>query len=237
MMRRFVRLLGTLMIVAGIGTLAWAGLVWQWQDPFTYVYTHYQQHRLAAQYEKRLAHYRPVALPAHVSLAVERRSIAREAARYRHERRRGDALGRMKIPRLGLNIILVNGTDHDTLTRGPGRDLRTFMPGQGQLVYVAGHRTTYSAPFSHIDSLHAGDRVRVELPYATFVYRITGHRIVRADDLAVLKSRGREELILQACHPRFFATHRYLAYAKPVEVIPRSGPSYAPAGEALAAAG
>ena len=53
---------------------------------------------------------------------------------------------------MGLNMILVNGTDHDTLKKGPGRDLRTFMPGENRLVYIAGHRTTYLAPFSHIDS-------------------------------------------------------------------------------------
>ena len=223
------------MIVAGAGTLAWALLVWQWQDPFTYLYTHYQQHRLASQYEKRLAHYRPVPLPAHASLAVERRNIARAAARYRTESRRGQAIGRMKIPRLGLNIILVNGTDHDSLTRGPGRDLRTYMPGQGQLVYVAGHRTTYLAPFSHIDSLQKGDRVTIELPYATFEYRITSHRVVPANDLAVLRTHGREQLILQACHPRFFATHRYLAYATPVQVRPRGGTPYTPPLQQLAA--
>ena len=111
--------------------------------------------------------------------------------------------------------------------KGPGRDLRTFMPGQGKLVYIAGHRTTYLAPFSHIDRLRRGDRVTIEMPYATFVYRITGHRIVPGDDLTVLDSHGREALELQACHPRFFATHRYIAYALPVEVIPRGGKALA----------
>jgi sortase A len=236
MMRRFVHLLGTLMIVAGIGTLAWALLVWQWQDPFTYAYTHYQQHRLAKAYEQRLQQYRVPAPRPHASLAAERRGIRQEAARYRRDSHRGEAIGRMKIPRLGLNIILVNGTDHDSLTHGPGRDLRTYMPGQGQLVYVAGHRTTYLAPFSHIDSLRRGDRVTIELPYATFVYRVTKHRVVAADDLAVLRSHGREVLILQACHPRFFATHRYLAYATPVQVTPRGGTPFAPAVEQVAAA-
>ena len=96
-------------------------------------------------------------------------------------------------------MIFVNGTDHESLKKGPGRDLRTFMPGQGQLVYIAGHRTTYLAPFSHIDSLRAGDRVTLEVPYATFVYRIVRHRIVPSDDLSVLKSHRHEVVILQAC--------------------------------------
>ena len=92
------------------------------------------------------------------------------------------------------------------------------MPGEGQLVYVAGHRTTYSAPFSHIDRLRKGDLVTLRMPYATLVYSVTGHRIVGADELSVLKSHGHEVLALQACHPRFFATHRYIAYAKLVSV-------------------
>ena len=64
----------------------------------------------------------------------------------------------------------------------------------------------------------------IELPYATFVYGITGHTIVPADDLAVLRSHGREQLALQACHPRFFASQRYIAYARPIqiELVPAS---------------
>jgi sortase A len=224
-MRRGARILGTLMVVGGVLTLLWVVVVWQWQDPFTALYTRWEQHRLASSYDERFTKFHPLQ-PAGDSLAAERLTIAREAARYRRQSKRGEAIGRIKVPRLGLNMILVNGTDHDTLEKGPGRDLRTYMPGQGQLVYIAGHRTTYLAPFSHIDSLRPGDRVTLELPYATFVYRIARSRIVPSDDLAVLQSHGHEVVILQACHPRFFATHRYLAYALPVRVEPRAGPAY-----------
>ena len=77
----------------------------------------------------------------------------------------------------------------------------------------------------------AGDTITLEMPYATFVYRVTHHIIVPANDLGVLKSGRRELLALQACHPRFFATHRYIVYAKPVKVIPalKYGLAYAPA--------
>ena len=224
-MRRTARILGTLMVVGGVLTLLWVVVVWQWQDPFTALYTRWEQHRLASSYDERFTKFHPLQ-PAGETLAAERLTIKREAARYRGESKRGEAIGRIKVPRLGLNMILVNGTDHDTLEKGPGRDLRTYMPGQGQLVYIAGHRTTYLAPFSHIDSLRRGDSVTLELPYATFVYRITRHRIVRSTNLSVLKSHDREVVILQACHPRFFATHRYLAYAVPVRVEPRVGPAY-----------
>ena len=103
---------------------------------------------------------------------------------------------------------------------------RTFMPGQNRLVYIAGHRTTYLAPFSHIDAIRRGDAIRIEMPYATFLYRAVGHRIVAATDLSVLRSPRHEQLELQACHPRFFATHRYIVYARLATVLPRGGAPY-----------
>jgi sortase A len=82
-------------------------------------------------------------------------------------------------------------------------------------VYVAGHRTTYSAPFSQINLLRRGDPITIRMPYGTFRYLVTRHRIVPATDVAVLRSTDREQLILQSCQPRFSATHRYLVYARP----------------------
>jgi sortase A len=220
-----MRLLGTLLVVAGSLTLVWAVLVWQWMDPFTALYTKWKQHQLAAQYDKRAAAFRP---PSGVgsTLAAEQRAVAREAFAYRHEVTRGEAIGRIKIPRLGLDMVLVNGTDHETLKKGPGRYLGSYMPGEHELVYIAGHRTTYLAPFAHIDSLRLGDRVTFELPYATFLYEIRWHDIVPADDVDRLSSHHREVLALQACHPRFFASHRYIAYAILIRVEPKGGRPY-----------
>ena len=220
-MKRFARISGALLIAAGVLTLAWALLVWQWQDPFTALYTHWQQDKLAHALGREFAAYAP-ARGSHRTLAAERRVIADEAARFRRDAKRGQAIGRIVIGRIGLNMVVVNGTDHDSLTKGPGRDLRTAMPGQNRLVYIAGHRTTYLAPFAHIDAIRTGDYVRLEMPYATFLYRATRHRVVTADDLSVLRSPRHELLELQACHPRFFATHRYILYAKLVAVQPRS---------------
>src|SRR5919201_3232654 len=204
-MRRGLRIVGTVLLAAGVGAVAWALTVWAWQDPFTAIYTKIQQHRLARQYNRFAAAYDAPQL-ANTSLAAVRRLIAQEAREYRMTTHRGQPIGRIVIPRLGLNMVLVNGTDHDSLKRGPGRDLRTYMPGEGKLVYVAGHRTTYLAPFSDIDSMRVGDPITFSVPYGTFRYTVTGHVVVPADDLARLRSRGYEQLVLQACHPRFFAT-------------------------------
>lgn len=228
---RWSRRLGLVLIVVGALTIMWALVVWRWQDPFTALYTRYEQHQLSRTYERR-AHAFALTPPTTVKVVAasagrtnagvlrEREAVARDASRYRAASREGDPLGRIVIPRLDLDMVFVNGTDGSTLRRGPGRDLETYMPGQNRLVYIAGHRTTFLAPFAHIESLRRGDRVKLELPYATFTYAVTRHVVVAADDLAVLRSGRHEVLALQACHPRFFASHRYIVYARPVEIAP-----------------
>lgn len=226
-MRRFARPLGTLLVLAGVGMLAWSLAVWAWKDPFTAAYTLWQQDRLERSYEGRLA-----AVGVDVSTAFDisvstktlrlteeqRKELAAAARKYRKSLREGDAIGRLEVPRLGVDMVMVEGTAPATLQKGPARYRKSFLPAEGELIYVAGHRTTFGAPFSRIDRLREGDRVFVDVPYGRFEYRITRHRIVRADQIEVLKSKGVEELALQACHPRFFASHRYIAYAVPVGV-------------------
>ena len=236
-MRRLSRITGTVLAVAGLGMLAWVLVVWRWQDPFTALYTHWKQRQLSQAYEHRFIEYRPVQLRHdNASVSATTKAIAREARLYRLHSARGQAIGRIRVPRLHLNMILVNGTDHDTLKKGPGRDRRTYMPGEGQLVYIAGHRTTYLAPFAHIERLRSGDGVTLDVPYATFRYRVYKHRIVAANEMSVLRSHGVEVVELQACHPRFFASHRYIAYARLMRIEPRGGAAFEPPATALAAA-
>jgi sortase A len=220
-MRRAARLVGTLLIATGVLGLTWVVLVWQWQDPFTALYTHVEQRHLASQYQHRAAAFEPRVHVAGRDLAVVRRDVASEALRYRRSLKPGDAVGRLKIGRIGLNMIVVQGTDHDTLKKGPGHYLASSLPGEGGLIYVAGHRTTYLAPFSHIDDIRNGDYMTFEVPYATFTYRAFRHYVVAASNLSVLVDHGREVLRLQACHPRFFATHRYIVDARLVAFTPR----------------
>ncbi len=239
-MRAATRATGTFLAGAGVLGLAWTLLVWQWQDPFTALYTAYQQRRLAAAYDRMVALYRPPPLPLPggrsrslptspqaSSRQVVVAAVRRQARAFRHDLRDGQPLGRLRVPRLGLSSVVVAGTDTESLKKGPGWYTGTHLPGEGELVYIAGHRTTYLAPFAHIDRLRPGDLVRLEMPYATFLYRVRSHVIVPADDLARLRSPGREVVALQACHPRFFATHRYIVYAEPVRVLPRGGRAYA----------
>lgn len=217
-MRRFLRVLGTVLIVAGIAMLAWAFAVWRWEDPFTSLYTTYEQRGLSSGLDKRFASYEPAVVAP--TQPLDRAELAAEARRYRQQTSTGEGIGRIEVPRLGVRMVLVYGTDTDSLKRGPGLDPHTFFPGQNRLVYIAGHRTTYAAPFSKIESLRAGDTITVEMPYGTFIYTVTGSRIVAANDLSVLKSKRYEQIALQACHPRFFASQRWITYGRLTKVVP-----------------
>jgi sortase A len=216
--RRGTRILGTLLLAAGTLTLVWVIVVWRWQDPLTALYTHYEQQQLARAYVRRAATFHR-RLARHDLVSV-RASVAAEARAYARTLRRGDPFGRITIGRIGLKMMVVQGTDHDSLTRGPGHYLSTGLPGEGRLIYIAGHRTTYLAPFSDINDIRVGDYISLQVPYGTFTYRVVSHYVVSDADVAVLRNTGRELLRLQACHPRFFATHRYIVDARLVGVAP-----------------
>jgi sortase A len=235
-LRRTLRWLGAVLIASGAALVIWTATVMLWEDPVTNLYTSYRQHSLADAFEERVDSWR--LRPSVTGTAADTESprpgavrttptepgppprplkpgeLRLAAAAYHREAAEGSAIARVTIPRLGLRVIVVNGTSSDDLRAGPGRHLQTAMPGEGRLVYIAGHRTTFGAPFARIDRMQPGDEVRVEVPYATLTYRVTGHTIVDDNDLSVLAPGSSERLALQACHPRFFASQRYIVWAR-----------------------
>ena len=92
---------------------------------------------------------------------------------------------------------------------------------------IAGHRTTFGAPFRHINSLRSGDAITVALPYATFHYKVFKHEIVDSDDWSIIRDRGFDTLVLSACHPLYSAEQRWIVYARLVRVVPAGGTPYA----------
>jgi sortase A len=221
------RRIGTVLIVAGLLVLAYAAAVLFWRDPVTDVYNRYQQHRLSGQLEREFEAWRPVEDPG-PSLAARKSAIAREAARFARQVRSGQALGRIEIPRLGVNVVFVHGTSWSSdLSRGPGHYERTSFPGLGKTVGIAVHRTTFGAPFRHIDRLDPGDAIVLQLPYGTFRYRVFGHEIVDSDDWSVVRNRGFDTVMLSACHPLYSASQRWIVYGRLVEVKPRDGEAFA----------
>lgn len=221
------RRLGTILMGAGLLALAYAAAVLLWRDPVTDLYARYQQHRLSEQLEREIEAWHPMTVP-NQSLAAREDAIAREARRFQRSVRLGQALGRIEIPRLGVKVVFVQGTRWaNDLSRGPGHYVRTSFPGLGKTVAVAGHRTTFGAPFRHIDRLDPGDAVVLELPYGTFRYRVFAHEIVDSDDWSVVRNRGFDTVMLSACHPIYSASHRWIVYGRLIEVQPRGAEAYA----------
>ena len=139
-------------------------------------------------------------------------------------------MGRLIVPRLEIDPVFVNGTRWGAdLSRGPGRYPETSLPGLGTLTAIAGHRTTFGAPFRHIDRLKAGDEVVLELAYGTFRYRVVGHEIVDDEDWSVIEPRPYETLVLSACHPLYSASQRWIVYARLDRVELPDGSVYTPA--------
>ncbi|HYF25399.1 MAG TPA: class E sortase [Baekduia sp.] len=157
------------------------------------------------------------------SRAVLRAQARRFAARLSP----GAAVGRLQVPRLGLDDVVVQGTGAAQLREGPAHYEATALPGQGATVAIAGHRTTHGAPLRDADRLRGGDLVIVRMPYGTYRYRVTATRVVAPGAVEVLRSRpGRERLVLTTCHPRTSSSRRLVVFAAPERgSAPLRGPS------------
>jgi sortase A len=126
----------------------------------------------------------------------------------------GHALGRIRLPTLHRSYVVVQGTDSASLRKGPGHYPDTALPGEPGTVAIAGHRTTYLAPFRSIDQLHPGDPIVLQMPYGSFTYRVQDTRIVEPTALWVTRDVGYQRLVLSACHPLYSASHRIVVFAK-----------------------
>ncbi|MCW3016477.1 MAG: class sortase [Solirubrobacterales bacterium] len=120
----------------------------------------------------------------------------------------GHAAAKLTIPRIALERIVVRGTASSDLRRGPGLYADLAWPGRGRVSAIAGHRTTWGAPFRHIDALRPGDRIVLQVPGRVLRYRVTGTRIVDPGDRSVLDPGRRTVLVLTACDPPASSRHR-----------------------------
>jgi sortase A len=228
MFRMVLRGLSTVLIVAGSLLILDAGITLAWQEPITAIYAQIQQDQLGSD----LKHLEAQALTAPVQRALRRmasptRKIAFLARNFRRTVKEGHALGRIKIPRIGASFVVVQGTGTGDLQKGPGHYPSTPLPGMSGTVGIAGHRTTYLAPFRHVDSLKPGDSITIDMPYGHFTYNVERTRIVKPTALWITQPVGYPRLVLSACHPLYSASNRIVVFARLVSEVPR--------GQALAA--
>ena len=203
-LRRAVRIVGVLLVVAGLGVggyVAWT----LWGTGFT---TQRWQDQLRPGLEDRItraAHDHRPAPPTVTKVP-------------------GDAVAIIKIPRIHLNMVVVQGTDTESLKKGPGHYVDTAFPWQPHgRVAIAGHRTTYLHPFYSLDAVQKGDPIVLMTEYGTFRYEVTGKYVTAPDGILpdgsyVLDQTSRPTLALTTCNPRYSAAQRLIVIADRVDV-------------------
>jgi sortase A len=221
-MARLGHILSIALITAGLVVLVDVGVTLAYREPVSSIYGSIKQGEAADQLKGIEAQY-PSAADRRAIARVRntRRRIAILAQRFAGQTSSGEAIGRILAPAMdGLNIVVVQGTDTASLEKGPGHYPQTPFPGQGGTVGIAGHRTTYLAPFRHIDSMRRGDRIVLEMPYATFYYRVQKTAIVDPSDVGIVRNVGYDRLVLSACNPLYSAAQRYIVFARLIREKP-----------------
>lgn len=232
--RSALRGLSTVLIVAGTLLLADAVTTLVWQEPVSAFFAKQDQNRLADDLES-LEKAPPSRLEER-ALAVLDRPTQRIAFLARAQRRRaaeGVAVGRIEIPKIGADYVVVNGTNPDDLQKGPGLYPQTPFPGVPGTTAIAGHRTTYGAPFRKVDQLERGDEIVVDMPYARFTYEVEKQEIVDPSAVEVIRRVGHDRLVLSACHPLYSAAQRIIVYARLVETEPQGAAASGPGSKTL----
>jgi len=210
---RFSRILSITLITAGLVVLADAGVTLLWQEPVSAAYGSLQQSRADDRLDE-IADEFAASGAGDIDEDDPTKRMKLLARRFVDQVSNGDPIGRIEIDAIGVNKVLMNGTDTATLQAGPGRYPQTPLPGVGSTTAVAGHRTTYGAPFRRINELDRGDEIRVEMPYGAFTYEVERHEVVSPERFEVTKPVGYEQIVLTACHPLYSAAQRWVTFAR-----------------------
>jgi sortase A len=221
--RGILHAVSTVLIVSGVLLLADAGLTVGWQEPLSAVYNHFEQSSLSGQLDDdaggKLAP-TPIEKRALKTLPDAKSRIAFAARALDRKIKTGQPIGRIRIKRIDVDKVIVEGTTTDVLPKGPGHYPAQPLPGAPGTVAIAGHRTTYGAPFRDVDKLRKGDQIVMEMPYAKVTYAVERLRIVKPSDTWVTARRSFNRLVLTACHPLYSAAQRIVVFAKQVKAEP-----------------
>jgi sortase A len=229
--RRLSRLLANTLIVLGVLCLLDVVVTMLWQEPLTAIYATIEQGELHGNLKQLESRIPSEALTAQLALARDaHKRIALLAAQLEASAKSGSAVGEIDIPRIKASYALVKGTGTEELEEGPGiywhgEYPQSHFPGAAGLTAIAGHRTTFLAPFRHVEELRPGDPIVITMPYARFLYKVARTKIVVPEDVAAVMHPGRGvALVLSSCNPPFSAAQRILIEATLASVTPR-GPA------------
>lgn len=219
-----MRFLAAVVATAGALLIADAALTVAWQEPVSALIASREQSLLRGQLDDLDRQSADDARGVR-GMRDERARLARLAARARARAREGHAIGSIRFPTLGRRYVMVQGTDLASLRKGPGHYPDTPFPGERGTVAVAGHRTTYLAPFRALDKLEKGDRIELEMPYGRFTYTVEATRIVAPTALWVTRRVDHDRLVLSACHPLYSASQRIVVFARLASEAPVGAPA------------
>jgi sortase A len=212
--RPVVRFVASVLITSGVLMLLDAALTVTWQEPVSAFIAARQQSSLEGELDME----QPVLDRVRTETAKEpdpRKRVKKLAVAWGDHVKSGDAVGRIDFPTLDRKYVVVQGTTTSVLRKGPGHYPDTTMPGEGGTVAIAGHRTTYGAPFRTIDKLKKGQPIVVTTPYGKLTYEVEKTQIVAPTALWVTdRVPGAERLVLSACHPLYGASERLIAFAR-----------------------
>ena len=216
--KRVGRIAGVALVTAGVVVICDVAITLAWKEPVSSLYAAIAQSNAEGDVEELEDSFPEATGP---DQATIRRRARKLANKFTDEVETDEGIGRIEIPEIDAKYALVQGTDLDALKKGPGHYPKTSFPGQGDTVGVAGHRTTYLAPFRHIDELERGDEIVLEMPYASFTYEVAHKRIVEPDTLGVVRRVKTERVVLTACHPLHSAAKRYVVFGRLASVAER----------------
>ncbi len=125
----------------------------------------------------------------------------------------GSPVGVISIPKIGLSMVVVEGTGVPQLQAGPGHYPTTPLPGEAGNAAIAGHRTTYLHPFYNLNELVPGDPIIIDTLQGIFLYHVTSSMSVLPTDVSVVDATSTPTLTLTTCNPRFSASQRLVVHA------------------------
>jgi sortase A len=209
--RSALRFVASVLMTSGVLLLADAGVTLAWQEPVSAFLAAREQDQLEDELEDQAAlterDRRAVLDIQNLPLRIRRLAELQKARTGK-----GDPIGKIKFR--SRDYVVVQGDDTETLRKGPGHYPKTEWPGEAGTVAIAGHRTTYGAPFRTLDKLDRGDSVVLEMPYARFTYRVEREQIVPPSATWVTRDTDHERLVLSACHPLYSAAKRIVIFAR-----------------------
>jgi sortase A len=223
--RRATSFAGGLAVFLGFALIADAVATVVWQDPITAVFAQQRQKELERELkEMERAPATPSTLKLVKTAITKEKRMALLAEDLRRRAEAGDPVGRVSIPRIDKKFVFVGGTGLESLKKGPGHYAGTWLPGQGGTIGIAGHRTTYQAPFRHLDRMRRRDRIVLTMPYGRFTYKVESTQVVSPSRTSVLRTVGHERLVLTTCTPLHSAARRLIVMAR-LESATERGPT------------